>query len=230
MTNAEKFLDIYNRLDKFLKNINNENHETFASKIKSSKNPIIKSYLEKLIDFGELRNAITHTPKIGGNYIAEPLTEVVNEFALILEKLLNPQKVIPLFSFKVIGATENEKLDNILSIMREQSFSQFPILDAHGNVIELINTNTISRWLGRNIQNEIIVENPTIKKLISEIEFKKNYKFISRNCDIYTAYNLFINQINNHKRNLDVLFITNSGSEKEKLLGLITIEDIADKI
>ncbi|UMQ43223.1 CBS domain-containing protein [Chryseobacterium sp. Y16C] len=231
MTNAEKFLDIYNQLDKFLKNGNNQNHETFASKIKSSKNSIIKSYRDKLIDYGELRNAITHTPKLGGNYIAEPLGEVVNEFAMILQKLLNPQKVIPLFSFEVIGANENERLDKILNLMREKSFSQFPVFDEGGMVAELINTNTISRWLGKNInQNEIMVENPIIKELIVDIEFKKNFKFISRDCDIYTAYDLFIDQINIHKRNLDVLFITNSGSENEKLLGLITIEDIANKV
>ncbi|WP_312297869.1 hypothetical protein [Chryseobacterium sp.] len=75
-----------------------------------------------------------------------------------------------------------------------------------------------------------MVQNPIIKELIADIEFKKNFKFISRDCDIYTAYDLFIDQINIHKRNLDVLFITNSGSENEKLLGLITIEDIANKV
>ena len=113
--------------------------------------------------------------------------------------------------------------------MKDESFSQFPVFDKDGYVIELINTNTISRWLAENIENgEIVIESPKAKDLLGSIEFEKNYKFISKNCDIYTAYQYFIDQIEKTKRNLDVLFITENGKEKEKLLGLITIEDIAD--
>lgn len=170
-----------------------------------------------MLDYGELRNAIVHNPKIGGRFIAEPLEEVVIDFENLKEKLTNPKKVIPTFQFEVIGAHKNEKLDKVLKIMREMSFSQFPVFDDNNSIIELINTNTISRWLGKNIINdEIITENPKVSELISEIEFKNNYKFISRDCNIYTAYNFFIQQIENSNRNLDVLFITNSGSPNEK--------------
>jgi predicted transcriptional regulator len=231
MNNAERFLDIYNKVDRYLKNIDTLNYETFASKIKNSKNPLIKRFKEKLLDFAELRNAIVHNPKIGSEHIAEPHTKIVEEFEEIYKVLTKPMKVIPLYQFEVIGAKAEDKIDKILKIMRAQSFSQFPVFDNNNNVIELINTNTISRWLSNQIENnEIITENPKISEFIPEIEFKMNYKFISRDCDIYTAYNYFIEQIEKCNRNLDVLFITNSGNKNEKLLGLITIEDIADKI
>lgn len=231
MTNAERFIDSYNFVDKLLKDIEKDHYESFSSKVKNSKNPLIRNFRDKLLDYGELRNAIVHNPKIGGRFIAEPLEEVVIDFENIKEKLTNPKKVIPTFQFEVIGAHKNEKLDKVLKIMREMSFSQFPVFDDNNSIIELINTNTISRWLGKNIINdEIITENPKVSELISEIEFKNNYKFISRDCNIYNAYNFFIQQIENSNRNLDVLFITNSGSPDEKLLGLITIEDIANLI
>jgi predicted transcriptional regulator len=231
MSNAEKFIDIYNRIDKHLKNDDNETHESFANKIRKSSNPIIKQKKEKLISFGELRNAIVHNSKIGERYIAEPLEEIVDEFEEILKILKCPPKVFPLFSAEIVGAKKNDKLDQMLKIMREKSFSQFPIFNDDENVIEIINTNTISRWLGENIiDDEIMMENPKISDLVESIEFKKNYKYISKDCDIYSAYDLFVKQIEKQKRNLDVLFITHSGNEREKLLGLITIEDIADKI
>lgn len=231
MTNAEKFIEIYNKVDKLLKDIDKEEYQSFTSKVRSSKNPLIKAFREKLIDYAELRNAIVHNPKVGGQFIAEPLDVIVNDFEGILKKLQNPKKVIPLFQFDVIGVKPDDKLDGMLKIMKEKSFSQFPIFDEHGNIIEVINTNTISRWLGRNIiDNEIIVENPKVRGLITDIEFPKNFRFISRNTDIYTAYRLFINQIEQEKRNLDALFITSSGRNGEKLLGLITIEDIAGHI
>jgi CBS domain-containing protein len=136
--------------------------------------------------------------------------------------------VIPLFQFDVIGRRSEDKLDGILKVMKEKSFSQFPVFDDNGKVIEIINTNTITRWLGKNIvNNEIITENPKICQLFDDIEFSKNYLFIKRDLDIYSAYNLFVKHIEQHSRNLDVLFITATGRENEKLLGLITIEDIA---
>jgi len=63
--------------------------------------------------------------------------------------------------------------------------------------------------------------------LILEIEFKRNYKVIVREISIYKAYNLFLKHIKEKGRNLDVLFITHNGKETEKLLGLITISDLA---
>jgi predicted transcriptional regulator len=231
MSNAERFIDIYNKLDKILKDIDDDHYQTFSSKVKNSKNPIIKNFKMKLIDYGELRNAIVHNPKIGGKYIAEPIEEIVEDFHEILKKLQNPKIVIPLFQCEVIGRKKSDRLDSILKTMKESSFSQFPVFDENGKMIEIINTNTITRWLGRNISNdEIITENPKIEDLLQDIEFKKNYMFISRNCDIYKAYSFFVRQIEQNSRNLDALLITNSGNENEKLLGIITIEDIASKI
>ena len=116
--------------------------------------------------------------------------------------------------------------------MKKHSFSQFPVFDDNENVCELINNNTISRWLSSQLEEDgtIIIENVKVADLISEIEFKENYKFVSRNTSIYEAYDLFINQINEKQRNLDVIFITHSGKIDEKLLGLITIEDIANLV
>lgn len=231
MSNAERFIEIYNQVDKLLKDIEKDEYQSFTSKIRGSKNPLIIAFREKLIDYAELRNAITHNSKIGGKFIAEPLDEIVKDFGNLLNKLQSPKKIIPLFQFEVVGRNKNDKLDGILKVMKEMSFSQFPVYDDNNRVIEIINTNTISRWIGRNIvNNEIIVENPKIQELLDDIEFKNNYRFIARNTDIYTAHSMFINQIEQKNRNLDAIFITNSGRQDEKLLGLITIEDIASQI
>ncbi|AJH14520.1 CBS domain-containing protein [Myroides profundi] len=232
MTNAEKFIDIYNQLDAFLTSKRNDGDKyvDYSKKVRESNDPLIKKNLDKLLSYGKLRNAISHTPR-GKNeqIIAQPNDEAIIDFELLYHKILNPQKVIPNFQFKVEGTTEEETIDRILKVMKDRSFSQFPVFDKDGYVIELINTNTISRWLADNIINgEIVIESPKAKDLLGSIEFEKNYKFISRNCDIYTAYQYFIDQIEKTKRNLDVLFITENGEEKEKPLGLITIEDIAN--
>ncbi|MDM1465166.1 CBS domain-containing protein [Myroides odoratimimus] len=231
MTNADRFIDIYNNIETFLnkgKNIDGS-YEGFVKKLRDSKHFIIKQNLEKLSDYAKLRNVIVHSPRtLNEKIIAQPTDEVVQDFELIYLKISTPIKVIPKFQFIVDGIDEDDKIDCILKTMREKSFSQFPVYDKQGYVKELISTNTISRWLAKNIENgDIIIESPKAQDLLSSIEFEKNYKFIPKDCDVYTAYQYFMDQIEKNNRNLDVLFITNSGKREEKLLGLITIEDIA---
>ena len=233
MTNSETFLDTYNKIDSFLKKTDKyDSYVNFAQKVKNSKNPVVLRFKDELISLGELRNAIVHNPKIGNQAIAEPHENTVLRILELYEKITNPIKVIPEFQFKVFGAKENEFINNILIEMKKKSFSQFPVYDENEFVSELISNNTISRWLSCRLEDNgtIIIENIKVADLISEIEFKENYKFISRNTSIYDAYNLFINQIKRKKRNLDVLFITQNGKKDEKLLGLITIEDIANLV
>ena len=231
--NSDDFLDYYNRIDSFLKKIEgSETYVSFSQKVIKSSNKVVKLNKDELLSFGELRNAIVHNPKFGNQAIAEPHDEIVSKIKELHGKITNPKKVIPEFQFEVLGAKENDFINDILIKMRNKSFSQFPVFNLENNVIELINTNTISRWLSIKLEENgtIMTENIRVADLINEIEFRKNYKFISRNTSVYEAYDLFINQINTKNRNLDVLFITNSGKETEKLLGLITIEDIATKI
>lgn len=230
MNNSESFLETYNNLDQYLKKeISAEDYVSYANKVKDSKNPVVKRFKDELLSFGTLRNAIVHNPKVDNKVIAEPHDRTVERFNEIYEMINNPKKVIPTFQFEVLGAHEDDYINNILNEMKQKSFSQFPVLSSNGTIIELINNNTISRWLASKIDEngEIIIDGVTVEELIPEIEFKCNYRFISRETSIYKAYDLFLKHIKEEGRNLDVLFITHNGRETEKLLGLITISDLA---
>lgn len=233
MTNSEKYLDAYNKIDNYLKKLDNyESHINFSYKVKNTKNKVAQRFKEELLSFGELRNAIVHNPKIGNIAIAEPHENTALRISVLYDKISKPKKVIPKFQFPVLGAKKNDFINEIIVKMNKQSFSQFPVFDDNENVCELINNNTISRWLSSQLDENgtIIIENIKIADLLSEIEFEKNYKFVSRNTSIYEAYDLFINHINQKQRNLDAIFITEYGKIGEKLLGLITIEDIANLV
>lgn len=231
--NSDDFLNYYNLIDAYLKRAGkHESSVTFSQKVKFSSNNVVKRFKDELLSLGELRNAIIHNPKIGSKAIAEPHEDIVLRIKELYEKISNPLKVIPEFQFEILGANEDDYINDILIKMREKSISQFPVFNKENVVIELINTNTISRWLSTKLEENgtIMVEKIMVRDLIPEIEFNTNYKFISRNISIYEAFDLFTDQISSEKRNLDVLFITNSGKKSEKLLGLITIEDIATRV
>jgi len=140
------------------------------------------------------------------------------------------KKVIPTFECEVLGAKRTDYINDILIKMGEKSFSQIPVVNDNWQVTELINTNTISRWASEKLKkfDTIVIDKVKVEELISKIEFKKNYKFISRNTSVYDAFHMFLKHIKDERRYLDVLFITDSGESTEKLLGLITIDDIAN--
>ena len=118
----------------------------------------------------------------------------------------------------------------VIKKMKDSSIPQVPVFDDKNQIIEIINNNTISRWLSEHADDEgnFLIENEMVKDLIPEIEFRHNYKFISRDKSVYDARDLFFDHINTNKNYLDAIFITHSGKTDEKLLGLITIEDISN--
>jgi len=140
------------------------------------------------------------------------------------------KKVIPTFEREVLGAKRADYINDILIKIGKESFSQFPVFNNNCQVTEVINTNTISRWASEKLKNfdTIVIDQVKIEELILKIEFPNNYKFISRNASVYDAYYIFQKHIKDKGRNLDVIFITDSGKSTEKLLGLITIDDIAN--
>lgn len=230
MSNADIFLDYYNKIDSLLQKEGGfDEHAAFSHKVKLSKNKIVRKFKDELLSLGDLRNAIVHNPRIGEKPIAEPHESTVQKIKEIYSIISNPKKVIPEFEFQVKGAKEDDYINDILKEMRKNSFSQFPVYDANGHVIELINTNTIARWLASILEKNgtILIDEVKVEDFLAEIEYRDNYKFISGDATVFDAYDLFISQIDKNKRNLDVLFITHSGNRNEKLLGMITIEDIA---
>lgn len=231
MINAQKFINCYNELDKaFAKALDQPEYVSFSQRIRElvPRNPVVRRYKEDLYLVGNLRNAISHNT-INSKPIAEPLTETVELIEKILQEFKNPPKVIPNFKFEVYSVNEITPLMELLQEMKAQDFSQAPLLDGSGKVIEVIFTNTISRWLFDQMkQEEIILPGVKVGELIPYIETKQNYILISRNTSVYEAAELFIKKSKEKKSKLDCLIITHSGKITEKLMGIVCIEDIAE--
>lgn len=230
MTNAQKFLDKYNELDQYLSKVLNENeYVPFGTKVReySRKNSVVRRYQDDLYLFGNLRNAIAHRTK-GGVAIAEPLDTTVGLINKIVEELKNPIRVIPIFQCEVFSIQTNDSLKNLLEKMKELNISQVPVMGEKGNIIEIVSTNTISRWLYNEFKNDIVeLSTYTISDLLPHIEVLENYSFISRNTSIYEASEIYLKKSQELKSQVDCLIITENGKSTEKMLGIVCIEDMA---
>lgn len=230
MTNAQKFIDLYNELDQlFATALNQLDYIPFREKIREleTKHSIVRRYSQDLVLFGNLRNAIAHKTK-GGIPIAEPVNDAVFQFSRIIEEFKNPLRVIPAFQFEIFSVAPDTPLIDLLQEMKTQNFSQAPILGADGKVIEVISTNTISRWLFAEYENQLIdLTAAKISDLMPHIETKENYGLISRNTTVYEAAEIYLKRSKEKKSQLDCLIITQNGKPTEKLIGIVCIEDIA---
>ncbi|SHG37855.1 CBS domain-containing protein [Ornithinibacillus halophilus] len=145
----------------------------------------------------------------------------------IEERITKPRTVIPEFARNVQSFQISDPLSYVLEFINEQKYSQFPIYK--GEVFEeLLTTNGISNWLASNIEEDIIsIRDAKIEDVLPFEEYKSSYKFISRDTNIFEAEELFKNNIDEGER-FEALFITHSGKQTEKLLGIITSWDIID--
>lgn len=229
MTNSEEFIVYFNRIDNFLKNLQSkENHESFSKMVKKAakSNAMIRQYKDDLIEFAELRNAIVHDYR-NPPAIAEIHESIVKEIRAIEEKLTKPKMVIPDFQREVITFQVSDLLPDLLEVIREKHYSQFPVYE--GSVFKgLITENGITNWLANHsLQYHTSLTETCLSEVLNEEEETHTYKFINRNTSVYEAEEIFKQRLQDGIR-LSALLFTYNGRKNESLLGIITPWDLKD--
>lgn len=228
MRNSDKFLAAFNRIEQFLSSGNSiERYIPFAQLVRNhtKSNVTVKRNKDRLLKFATLRNAIVHQSTQGTYAIAEPHKSVVEEIEKLEKELTNPPKVITHFKKKVETFKHNNSIADVLKVIRDRDYTQFPVYQEE-KFIGLLTENGITKWLARNIEEDIISLEET--NLIDILEFEEevdNYIFIEREITVYEAEEIFKDFPYTRER-LDALLITHSGKKTESLLGIITTWDI----
>lgn len=230
--NAVEFLESYHKLENELcHRYNSGRHKGFTKLIRDidrkKENTVISNNLKLLESYAYLRNAIVHNRE--KNFIiAEPHNDVVEKIKEIEQLIINPPKVIPTFQKEVLSFSTSDSIFEAINEMFKSDFSQVPIID-NNIFVGLLNTNTITRWVGATTNKEIDTNGSTIimatdvKDVLQFAEVKNNFKFINRNCCLHDVISFF-----EKDRNLEALLITHNGNVNEHLLGIITIWDLVE--
>jgi predicted transcriptional regulator len=109
--------------------------------------------------------------------------------------------------------------------MFENSFSQLPVYK-NNLFYDLLTNNTISRWLGANVKEEIFsIKETPVSEVLKFTEIKDNYIFLDKEDNINKALESF-NEFEKLGTPLDAILITNNGSSTGELLGIITYTDL----
>jgi predicted transcriptional regulator len=234
MSNSFEFLSIYDELDeymrRYLKADDNIPHRTLIERI-AKKNNLLSKYREDLIDFAKLRNAIIHNPyRAMADPIAEPHENIVELYRNIRNKIINPSVALDI-SVKIKNiycASPEDNAMQVMKIMSEQTFSHVPIL-INNRVIGVFSQYTVFSYLVKN-QSICLDSTMKVKDYAEYTPLESHggeyYEFVSKNTLASETEQMFKRRKDNHKR-LGIVFVTENGSQDEKLLGIITGLDIA---
>ncbi|WP_414048822.1 CBS domain-containing protein [Macrococcus animalis] len=225
MTTAERFLNAFNTIEKYLTKYNlNKGYASFSRLIDYAinKDKVVAQYKDDLKQFAELRNAIVHNTRSGDNrVIAEPHEEVVKEIELITEMLIHPPRAIEKATKKVVTFHINDLLTTVLAQINASKFTQFPIYNGK-TYVGLLTESGITRYFAANHHREIGI----IK--VSEViayEQKERAAFVDEGATEIEIVSMF-KSFNERNEKLEAVLITDSGTKEGKLIGLITLYDL----
>ncbi|MDA3953252.1 MAG: CBS domain-containing protein [Bacteroidales bacterium] len=229
--NAEKFLDIFNHIEKHLKaKYNNGIYLPFHDLIRkaSEKGGVVKRYRKDLYTYADLRNLMVHNSRINGRIIAEPVNEVVENIERIWAQIQHPEKVSK-FMKKVFYCFTDDKLSKALDFIRENKISQIPILEK-GKIVNILNGVHIAEWLAA--KDIVSPSETTISEVLQMAERSGNFEIISGNMSVFDVAEIYKNSYLKAPTNwyYDALIITPTGEANDQMTGIIVLKDIAEYI
>ncbi len=237
-SNAERFVSAYNQLDEYMKqNLGNDTRNTtYYHRVigMAAKDTTFRKYKELLHSFGELRNAIVHDfGRNGMEIIAEPHLEQVKIYEKILIEAMNPPKALAKVAVKLEDLYTLEPDYNVLKaiqIMAKENYNYAPVID-NNQLVGVFSEESIFDYLKdhgsvdltKGLKIKDIVQYTKLEAHRSEVfQFATKYETVA---DLEERLRK-VNDLDRNKR-LEVVFITDKGKADEKLLGMVTIWDLA---
>jgi predicted transcriptional regulator len=225
-TQIEIFLSLYNSIDQQIRKLirvgKRDSFSHILTELKKKK-PSFSRDADYLRMIGDLRNVLVHERFEPGQYLAVPTKIIVKQLESIFERITNPKLVIPTFAKSVTVLSIDDSLADVLRIISEKGFSQFPVYKK--NIFKgVLTENGITRWLANHVLNELsLVEfcDVIVEKVLCLEEKRNNYIFLSRNRTVDDLKLQFSNQ-----ELLEVVLITEKGHKDESLMGIVTRWDI----
>lgn len=232
--NVRKFNSNFNELDRFFTVETNglEGHfyESMSNFLKKNSR---YQHLKMDIDYiRDVRNVITHKENMDGVPVI-PTDALCEKLEYILKQVKNPPKWdnIAIPGNRVFSCTEDNLISNIVQEMAKNTYTHVPVVK-DGIFQWLLSESIYVQWLSNIFEKDGVCSTESKISELRKYSSKTNddYIFLSRDTDIYRIKEKFENAIREKRdgmsKRLGVIFITNSGKDSEKILGLITSWDL----
>jgi predicted transcriptional regulator len=224
---SERFEVAFNQIHDEIRNlVKFHDNDHFIELLHQARNEhsSIRRHFDDLKSFARLRNALIHEKSRRDFYIAEPHLEVVEQIESIAAFLKTPPSILTIASNKVKTYESQDEIKDILVDMQNYSFTQFPIYHENRFSFLLTERGMRSYFAGRLKGNVIDLSGQKLCD-IKPFENTNTVKFVSKKMNIFELEDLFEERVQ-RKDKLEAVIITETGSEKEMPIGIISPWDL----
>jgi len=223
---AEEFLQTYRVIEETLS-------EKYAGKpVRHSS--VVMEYLgdpesvpvrEQLDMMREMRNILSHNADADGQMVFEPSAAVLKSLEDILAYIRKPPLVTAFATpaQHLLCADMSTRALPLMRMMDKRGFSHIPVLE-RGRLIGVFSTRTVFSRMAQDPDFDIRA-NTTLADFRTLLPLDahrgETYRFMSADTSIVEARQAFSTPSAPNRR-LSAIFITQNGTEKESLLGMLT--------
>lgn len=221
---GERFLAAFRGIENHLRSEQGVGGDTpFGTLIRRSSNRAVGRFVEDLLEFAELRNAITH--RRNESLLANPTEQATGQLEAILRMLTDPPRLDTVVGTRKVDSCQtSSRVRDAASIMRAGDFSQLPVYEER-TFVALLTAETLARWLAAELDRlDGILEDVTVEDALGHTEDSDNNAFLARSATVFEALDLF-GQFSARGKTLDAILVTNDGRDTAPL-NIVTIYDI----
>ena len=229
-----KYLSLFNELDKFFDTlVETDRFMPYNDKLKQISewkfaiSRFVRLHLSELKYFGELRNHIAHGLKVDEYLYAIPTERAINKLSEFIEKIVEPPLCIDYFRKEVYTVHLWDKVSEVLKNIKSDWYTYIPVYNDEEEFLWVITES----WILQRIANEMLDQNfiDLSKVRVEHLHIStaiKDYMFVSSNINMYQADEIFTMRKRKWKW-LGAMFITKNGTSKEKIIWMMSWNDIA---
>ncbi|MBQ9885413.1 MAG: CBS domain-containing protein [Lachnospiraceae bacterium] len=183
----------------------------------------------KLFYCRNVRNLMQHNISFPESFTIEPTDEMIELLSDTIYRIKNPTKCLTIATkFKdIYWRTMDSHVVNTMRAMKENGYSHVPIL-ANNKVAGIFSENSVFNYL---LSNDVPALSEDLRfkdiKDFLSLQGRKSHRyiFVDRNTYLPEAEEIFENAFRKGER-IAMILITENGSPRDKLLGVVTALDI----
>lgn len=210
--NTDRFLFVYRKMEAIEKN----EPERF--------NSFMKWYQSDFDLYRSIRNNLTHNT-FKGSYPVAVSTEVLLSLLRMVDRMNWKCLNVAVKRSSLIVARATSKMASVIKIMSDKNISHIPIFDENDLMIGVISEAALIDIMA---SSKPVNDTSIVSDFASYFRVQNNpnetYLFLRKNAYLYEARRLFENRYSDGKR-LGVIFLTDTGKQEEKVLGLLAAVD-----
>lgn len=230
---ADEFLNAYRELEETL-------NAKYNTDDKRSGSPIVrfmsekesKPYRENLDICREIRNFLSHHSELGGERLIQPSQAMISFLGEVTDFIRRPPLAIEFSTLfaDILKTTLSQKAQTVMKKMERQGFSHVPVIDG-GECIGVFSVSTVFTYSLVNgmtsLRDDMLISD--FGEMLSfNNHSTERFRFVGRETSIYDVRSEFERKRPGAKR-LAAVFITDSGSSRGRILGMLTPWDVINE-